>query len=245
MTFDTSSFDTHKQCFIFARASHITMMAKPISSQRCLAISLALAVLHNVGPAWSFSPTTAVNRKGLVVTTATSRPKTKTALNNEEYRPINAADDSGWSYGEKSRPLRRDVFGYDDWVNHRSTDRFIGNLLAILQSGVFRELLPTCFFTSAVAAFVCLYNALLVSGYDDYAGVHHATLVNFQLPAMKFPADFFSLCTPSLALLLSTSLFRLPFYSTVPPAHHYLFFASYYIYSFQNKHSLQALGRSA
>jgi hypothetical protein len=173
-------------------------MAKPISTKRGLS-SLALAVLYNVVPACSFSPTSAVNREGLVAAT-TGRPKT--AL-NEEYRPMNVADDSGWSYGERSRPFRRDVFGYDDWITHRSTNRFIGIFFDILKSGVFRELLPACLLTSLVAALCCLYNALLVTGYDDFAGIHHATLVNFELPVMKISTDFFSLCTPSLALLLS------------------------------------------
>jgi hypothetical protein len=120
------------------------------------------------------------------------------------------ASEKDWSYGESSRPFRRDVFGYDNWVDHRSTDRFIGNLLDILKSGVFRELLPSCAFTSSIALFVVLYNSLLVNGYDDFAGVHHDALFLF-FPLLKIPADFFSLCTPSLGLLLGTCSIRMAF----------------------------------
>ena len=105
------------------------------------------------------------------------------------------------SYAERSRMLRRDVFGYDDWVNHRSTDRFIGNLLNMLnKSGIFRILLPEILKYTFIAVFVCLYNALLVTGYDDFVGVHHEAFASF--PVCKLPAEFFSLTTPSLALLL-------------------------------------------
>jgi hypothetical protein len=110
------------------------------------------------------------------------------------------------SFGESSRPFRRDVFGYDNWVQHRSTDRFIGNLLDILKSGVFRELLPYCFSVSSIATFVVIYNALFVNGYDDFAGIHHSTIMGSTFPLLKMPMDFFNLCTPSLALLLGTSL---------------------------------------
>jgi hypothetical protein len=34
--------------------------------------------------------------------------------------------DNGMSYSERSRPYRRDLFNYDDWVQHRSSKRFIG-----------------------------------------------------------------------------------------------------------------------
>jgi hypothetical protein len=56
-----------------------------------------------------------------------------------------------WSDMERSRPTRRDVFSYDLWVDHRSTDRFIGNLIEIFKSEIFKALLPACFFTSFFA----------------------------------------------------------------------------------------------
>ena len=117
---------------------------------------------------------------------------------------INPKEDS---YGERSRIYRRDVFNYDNWVEHRSTNRFVGNLFDVLKSGVFRQLLPNCFYMSSIALFIVLYNTIFVEGYDDFAGIHHdPVLAAFMvsLPLMKIPGDFFSLCTPSLALLLGT-----------------------------------------
>jgi hypothetical protein len=124
-------------------------------------------------------------------------------LSPQLRRKMSTNDDI--SFGESSRPFRRDVFGYDNWVQHRSTDRFIGNLLDILKSGVFRELLPYCFSISSIATFVVIYNALFVNGYDDFAGIHHSTILGAAFPLLKMPMDFFNLCTPSLALLLGTS----------------------------------------
>lgn len=175
---------------------------------RCCLASVALALL-SVGPACAFSPT-ASSSVGI------SRDRrvffVKTTLNDAANKNEDGLAATGWSYGERSRQFRRDVFGYDDWVAHRSTDRFIGNLIDILKSGVFRELVPKCLLTSSVATFVCLYNALLVAGFDDFSGAHHAALLadfglmqQQQLPILKMPAEFFSLCTPSLALLLGKS----------------------------------------
>ena len=114
-----------------------------------------------------------------------------------------ANDESGLSYAERSRPFRRDVFSYDLWVKHRSSDRFIGNLLDILKSGVIRQLSSEVMLLSSIALFVCVYNALCVTGYDDFSGVHHSSLANSQyLPLAKMPMDFFTLSTPALALLL-------------------------------------------
>ena len=49
-----------------------------------------------------------------------------TAINDVSSVPTD--DGSGLSYSERSRPYRRDVFNYDDWVRHRSSDRFAGRL---------------------------------------------------------------------------------------------------------------------
>ena len=129
-----------------------------------------------------------------------------TSISNDMSKNSNPTD-MELPYGERSRIYRRDVFSYDNWVEHRSTNRFVGNLFDILKSGVFRQLLPSCLYTSSIALFVVLYNILLVNGYDDFSGVHHdALLSSFSLsfPLLKIPGDFFSLCTPSLALLLGT-----------------------------------------
>jgi ion channel-forming bestrophin family protein len=137
--------------------------------------------------------------------------RTPTGVRTRSPLQLSTTNEEPTTFGERSRPFRRDVFGYDNWVQHRSPDRFIGNLLDILKSGVFRELLPSCLWTSSVATFILLYNCLLVQGYDDFSGVHHDALLAgtfLSLPLMKMPMDFFNLCTPSLALLLGTLFVR-------------------------------------
>jgi hypothetical protein len=47
-------------------------------------------------------------------------------------------DGSGLDYAERSRPFRRDVFAYDDWVRHRSSGRFAGRLIKLFRSGIVR-----------------------------------------------------------------------------------------------------------
>lgn len=112
-------------------------------------------------------------------------------------------DRSGVSYGERSRPYRRDVFGYDDWVRHRSSDRFVGNLLDVFKSGVVQQLLREVYLTGSVATFMCVYNALLVNGFDDFAGLHHDPLVQ-GFYVLALPGVFFALTSPALSLLLGT-----------------------------------------
>jgi putative membrane protein len=41
-------------------------------------------------------------------------------------------------YGEISRQFRRTVYTHDDWVKHRSPNRFIKNLATIFNSGVYK-----------------------------------------------------------------------------------------------------------
>jgi len=65
-----------------------------------------------------------------------------------------------------------------------------------------------------IAVFICFYNGLLVTGWEDFAGAHHDALAPF-FPIFKLPGDFFSLTTPSLALLLSTLCMCLLFYRLI------------------------------
>ena len=41
-------------------------------------------------------------------------------------------------YGETSRSFRRTVYSHDDWVKHRSPDRFLRNLWSIPASGIYK-----------------------------------------------------------------------------------------------------------
>lgn len=101
-------------------------------------------------------------------------------------------------YGERSRPLRRDVFAYDDWVRHRSIHR---DFLATYKSGVVKQLLKQVYLKTGVAIFICVYNALLVNGFDDFAGIHHDPLVQ-GFYVLELPFIVFALTSPVLSLLL-------------------------------------------
>eukprot|EP00586_Coscinodiscus_wailesii_P015475 CAMPEP_0172518690 /NCGR_PEP_ID=MMETSP1066-20121228/290932_1 /TAXON_ID=671091 /ORGANISM="Coscinodiscus wailesii, Strain CCMP2513" /LENGTH=654 /DNA_ID=CAMNT_0013301127 /DNA_START=83 /DNA_END=2050 /DNA_ORIENTATION=+ len=126
--------------------------------------------------------------------------------------------------GEEQRQLRRTVYTHDDWKKHRSQDRFIVYLAAILKSGVYKNLgreVGTITAASAALVFVpstgypprgdelqqlraalVFYNAL-TGGYTDFEGVKHAALISSSfLPALTLPMSAFTLTSPSLGLLL-------------------------------------------
>jgi hypothetical protein len=136
-----------------------------------------------------------------------STPTLKLAWANEWQLSASTApldNEAGLSYGERSRPFRRDLFAYDDWVDHRRSDRFGGSLFSVFRSGVFQQLVKEIYLTSGIATFVCLYNALLVTGYDDFVGIHHDPLVQ-GLYVLAIPGLFFTVTSPALSLLLGMS----------------------------------------
>ena len=114
---------------------------------------------------------------------------------------IPSDDGSGLSYSERRRPYRRDVFDSDEWVRVRNTARFSKNLLTIFESGIVRQLLSEAIFIGGAATFLCLYNALLVTGYDDFNGIHHDPFGQ-GFYVFKLPGIFFTLTSPALSLLL-------------------------------------------
>jgi hypothetical protein len=129
-----------------------------------------------------------------------SAPKvSKTAVYDVHTVPRD--DGSGISYSERSRPFRRDVFAYDDWVRHRSSDRFAGRLGKLTKSGIVRSLSKEIALIAGAATFICLFNALLGSGFDDLAGIHQGPLIS-GFPVLSLPATFFTLSSPALSLLL-------------------------------------------
>lgn len=89
-------------------------------------------------------------------------------------------------------------------MRHRSSDRFAGRLIKLTRSGIVRALTKEIALTTSVATFICLFNALLVVGWDGFGGVHHDPLINTGLPVLALPAMFFTLSSPALSLLLGT-----------------------------------------
>jgi predicted membrane chloride channel (bestrophin family) len=136
----------------------------------------------------------------------------KSVSGRVETTHLNSDTSTGWDSfagpktnypsGESQRQLRRTVYTHDDWKKHRSQDRFIYYLLAIFNSGVYKNLGREVGATTLVATAVVAYNAL-VGGYTDFDGVKHAALISTSiLPQLTIPLNAFTLTSPSLGLLL-------------------------------------------
>jgi len=104
------------------------------------------------------------------------------------------------TYGEGSRKYRRTVYTHNEWVKHRSSDRFVRNISSMINSGVYKSLGREVFATSAIASFVVFWNAL-AGGYTDFDGVQHEAIIS-ALPQLTLPLTPFTLLSPSLGLLL-------------------------------------------
>lgn len=140
--------------------------------------------------------------------TPSSLPNVKVAAPSSsalEMGPPKADVALAETYGEGSRKYRRTVYTHNEWVKHRSSDRFFGNLSTMVNSGVYKSLAKEVLATTAVATFVVLYNAL-AGGYTDLEGAQHAAILS-ALPALVLPLTPFTLLSPSLGLLLGTCIF--------------------------------------
>jgi len=93
-------------------------------------------------------------------------------------------------YGESSRKYRRTVFSYDDWVEHRSEDRFADNLKSVFFSGIVRQLRKQVAVVTLIATCVVLWN----SGVAFY--------LDGSVPQLSLPPLPFTVSSPALGLLL-------------------------------------------
>lgn len=104
--------------------------------------------------------------------------------------------------GEEFRIRRRTEYVHEDWVRHRSENRFFRDLGSTFTFDIYRKIGKEVLATVAVATWLCVYNAL-VGVYTDFEGVKHAgPLANGFLPVLSLPIAPFELSIPSLALLL-------------------------------------------
>jgi len=83
-------------------------------------------------------------------------------------------DRSGSAYAEESRKFRRTIYMHDEWTKHRSSERFVINMRTISKSGVVQALGPELSKITATAVFCVVTNTLL-TGYQDFNGVTHAS----------------------------------------------------------------------
>lgn len=105
-------------------------------------------------------------------------------------------------YGEGSRKYRRTVYTHDQWVKHRSPDRFGNNLSTLFNSGIYKNVGKEVVATTSVAIFVWAWN-LLAGGYQDLAGVAHDPIIQGEwIKVVGLPLQAFTTVSPSLGLLL-------------------------------------------
>lgn len=119
-------------------------------------------------------------------------------------RHVTVDDTNHWTYGEESRKYRRTAYTWDDWVKHRSTDRFFENLANLPASGLVRSIFKEIAAIATISTVIILWNTLLVEGWTDLEGVKHAALSAHpaDMPKLVMPLTPFTLSTSSLGLLL-------------------------------------------
>jgi hypothetical protein len=111
------------------------------------------------------------------------------------------------SYGENSRKFRRTVYTHEDWVRHRSPDRFFRYIASVPTSGIAKNLARELYFLTAITALVVFYNGL-ITGYQDINGLAHGPVWSSPfLPPLTLPMQPFALASPSLGLLLGKLFF--------------------------------------
>ena len=126
-----------------------------------------------------------------------SKIATKTELFSATTKPK-----KGISYGEESRKYRRTVYTHDDWVKHRSADRFVRNALSIANSGIYKNIGNEVFFVTGISLFLILWNGL-TGQYADLSGtMHDGALKDTFWPVLTLPLTPFTLSSGSLGLLL-------------------------------------------
>jgi hypothetical protein len=109
------------------------------------------------------------------------------------------------SYGEESRKYRRTVYTHEDWVKHRSSNRFFRNLLSFANSGIYKSLFKEVVATTSVAALIVAWN-MLFGEYQDFQSVtHNGPFHDSVIPILALPLAPFTLSSPSLGLLLGKS----------------------------------------
>ena len=104
--------------------------------------------------------------------------------------------------GEGSRKYRRTVYTHDQWVKHRSPDRFLNNLKTLFNSGIYQQVANEIAATVGVATFVCVWNSL-VGGYQGLDGAMNDPVIQASwAQVVGLPMTVFTILNSSLGLLL-------------------------------------------
>jgi hypothetical protein len=105
-------------------------------------------------------------------------------------------------YGEESREYRRTVYTHEDWVKHRSPDRFTRNLASFFDSGIYKSLFREVVATTTAASFIVVWNMIFGQYVDLFGASHDGIFHDSVIPALSLPLSVFTLSSPSLGLLL-------------------------------------------
>ncbi|CAJ1964457.1 unnamed protein product [Cylindrotheca closterium] len=95
------------------------------------------------------------------------------------------------SYGEESRKFRRTIYSHDDWVKHRSPNRFLRNVMSIAKSGIYKNISNEAVAVTFVATFLVVWNTTV-----------QKEVLSGPFTALTFPMTAFTLSSSSLGLLL-------------------------------------------
>ena len=159
-----------------------------VSSKILTTASLVAAVSTQVS---AFAPTESRTARSVVI--------------NPEYKTTSlssaATDDIFHKFSEESRQFRRTVYTHDEWVRHRSPDRFVRNIKSITQSGIYGSVLKEVLAVTTVSGFLIAWNAVFGT-YQDLAGVVHDGPMKDMLPILTLPLTPFTLSSSSLGLFL-------------------------------------------
>jgi hypothetical protein len=170
----------------------------PLSFRRAaLLVALATSQLNGAN---AFAP-----NKSQVQSMVSKTSSTAHEMQTKQGAPTVASDADKNSYGEKSRQYRRTVYTHEDWVKHRSPNRFGKNLMTFGSSGIFKNLANEVIATTSVASFIVAWNCVFGT-YQDLGGVvHNGLLHDSIIPILALPLAPFTLASPSLGLLLGKS----------------------------------------
>jgi predicted membrane chloride channel (bestrophin family) len=167
-------------------------------------------------------PLTVPRRGGAAIRMAEGGDKPGNVVHQPSVDQLNPPVDDPWymssgsAYAENSRQYRRTVYMHDEWVKHRSSERFIKNLRTIGDSGVAQGLGKELTGATSVALFCVLANMGL-AGYQDFDGVFHPSALQDialfrNLKQLALPTMPFTIAMPALSLLLvfrtNTAYFR-------------------------------------
>jgi len=158
-----------------------------------IATTLLLAVCA-VGSTVAFVPNSGSSKTSPSTSTIAKDPLVILGTTNFEKEGI--------PYGEESRKYRRTVYSHDDWIKHRSPDRFLKNLLSTSKSGIYKNVGREVLAVTLIATFVMLWN-MLTGEYTDLVGVVHPGFLRGQYaPVLALPMNPFTLSSSFLGLLL-------------------------------------------